>query len=120
MMEAMLQKKKTIPFYKYNNVSIADVKNGIENLESIYFPRKEICPYCNSNIKERRAIMCRECRNKEMAKNIPTKEELEKLIYIESFVTIGKKYGVTDNAARRWCKKYGLPYKSKELHSKAQ
>jgi len=60
--------------------------------------------------------MCIDCRNKEKAKNIPPKEELEKLIYEKSFVAIGKMYGVSDNAVRKWCKKYGLPYRYGELH----
>lgn len=45
-----------------------------------------------------------------------SKEELEKLIYIKSFVEIGKKYNVTDNAVRKWCKSYGLPFRYGELH----
>ena len=32
-----------------------------------------------------------------------------------SFVEIGKKYGVSDNAIRKWCKKYNLPYKKYKL-----
>ena len=46
----------------------------------------------------------------------PTKEQLEKLITNKTFVEIGKEYGVSDNAVRKWCKKYGLPYKYRELH----
>lgn len=28
---------------------------------------------------------------------------------------IGKMYGITDNAVRKWCKKFGFPSHSKEL-----
>ena len=59
--------------------------------------------------------MCEECYAKERAKNIPSKQDLEKLIYTTSFVALGKLYGVTDNAVRKWCKKYGLPYKRKDI-----
>jgi hypothetical protein len=41
----------------------------------------------------------------------PTKEELEELIPNNTFVALGKKYGVSDNAIRKWCKSYGLTYK---------
>lgn len=105
-------KKKKIPFYMYNNRTIKDIKNGTVDNGSIYIYGKEICPYCNKNIKGQKAIMCKECRKKENAKNIPSKEELEKLIYKQSFLSIGRKYGVSDNAVRKWCKKYGLPYKN--------
>lgn len=32
-----------------------------------------------------------------------------------SFVEIGKLYGVSDNAVRKWCKKYGLPYRRRDV-----
>lgn len=38
----------------------------------------------------------------------PTKEELEKLLKTHSYVKIGNMYGVSDNAVRKWAKKYGL------------
>ena len=60
--------------------------------------------------------MCWDCRCKERRKNIPPKEELEKLIYTTSFVKIGKKYNVSDNSVRKWCKGYGLPFRYGELH----
>lgn len=47
---------------------------------------------------------------------IPTKEELIQLFkkYI-TFENIGRLYGITGNAIKKWCKKYDLPYKAKEL-----
>lgn len=101
-----ITEKDLIPFYLHRDRVIK-----IENTSNIYIPGKNICPYCNNNIKERSAVMCKDCYNKEKSKNIPPKEELERLIYIESFVSIGKKYGVSDNAVRKWCKKYDLPYR---------
>jgi hypothetical protein len=38
----------------------------------------------------------------------PSKEELEKLIEQNNWVTIGQQYGVSDNAVRKWARKYGL------------
>lgn len=72
------------------------------------------CPLCGK-LKYSVANMCEECYAKERAKNIPSKQDLEKLIYTTSFVALGKLYGVTDNAVRKWCKKYGLPYKRKDI-----
>lgn len=48
-------------------------------------------------------------------KNRPTKEVLLNDIQTMSFVDVGKKYNVTDNTIRDWCKSYGLPYKKKDI-----
>lgn len=44
-----------------------------------------------------------------------TREELKEKIRTFSFVAIGEEYGVTDNAIRKWCKKYNLPFKKTEI-----
>jgi hypothetical protein len=41
---------------------------------------------------------------------------LKQLIRTKSFVSIGKSYGVTDNAIRKWCKKENLPTKKAEIN----
>lgn len=38
----------------------------------------------------------------------PNKEELAVLMSVGSFSSIGRKYGVSDNAVRKWAKAYGL------------
>lgn len=38
----------------------------------------------------------------------PTKEELEILIKENSFSALGRKFGVSDNAIRKWCKTYRI------------
>jgi Zn finger protein HypA/HybF involved in hydrogenase expression len=38
----------------------------------------------------------------------PTKEILEKEVKENTMVSLGKKYGVSDNAVRKWCKSYGI------------
>lgn len=77
--------------------------------------KNDICPCCNINVKSKNALMCLECYNKNKKTNIPTKEEIENLIYNTPFTKIGEMYGVTDNAVRKWCKKYGLPYRKKDM-----
>lgn len=41
----------------------------------------------------------------------PDKNELEILIREHSFCKIGRKYSVSDNAVRKWCKYYAITYK---------
>lgn len=45
----------------------------------------------------------------------PTREELKELIYSLPFTKIGEKFGVSDNAVRKWCKFYGLPHRKKDI-----
>ena len=41
--------------------------------------------------------------------NRPSREELKELIRTMPFTQIGEKYGVSDNAIRKWCKSENLP-----------
>lgn len=87
--------------------------DGIKPKKRIY--EKDICPICQVNLKLTTSKMCNECRKKEKAKNIPLKNELENLIYKLPFTQIGALYGVSDNAVRKWCQKYGLPYRRNDI-----
>jgi hypothetical protein len=73
---------------------------------------------CGKQIS-RGATRCYSCENirraKERKNDLPTREELKKLIRTTAFTTIGSMYGVTDNAVRKWCDKYGLPRKVKDI-----
>ena len=37
------------------------------------------------------------------------------MIRTMSFVKIGEQYGISDNAIRKWCKLYELPYRKKDI-----
>lgn len=75
----------------------------------------DLCPVCNTNYKSLASEMCQECRNKEKEKNIPAKETVKDLIRNKPFTQIGEMFNVSDNAIRKWCKKYGLPYKASDI-----
>lgn len=47
-------------------------------------------------------------------KNRPSKEELFDMLKTSSFKEVGRKYGVSDNTVKKWCKGYCLPSKRKE------
>lgn len=123
---------------------------------------KIICPVCGENFMRRSSQMCKHCRGKRNKKPDISKDELFKLIEINtydtiaqmlevdvetvscwyeyyinkerkkenivvagdkslsreilkqkirtmSFTKIGKEYGVSDNAIRKWCDAYNLP-----------
>mgnify|MGYP007070614342 CR=1 FL=1 len=71
--------------------------------------------YCIDCKKEvtKNAIRCRECDSKRLDKQErkvirPTKEELMYLITQNSFVSLGKKFGVVDTTVRKWCRYYKI------------
>lgn len=75
---------------------------------------KNKCPYCG-RLKSYTSKMCLDCYNKEQASNIPPKEELREHFKDKSMCAIGRIYNVSDNAVRKWCKKYGLPVNRKDI-----
>ncbi len=81
---------------------------------------KNYCIDCGKEICNG-SIRCIDCANKYKIKPIEelpiTREELKNLIRNTSFVQIGKKYNVSDNAIRKWCDKFNLPRKKSDINS---
>ena len=78
--------------------------------------RKFYCIDCGTEIT-RKAKRCNDCSHKHDRKvERPTLNELfNTLIDLNgNFTKVGEIYGITDNAVRKWCKSYGLPYKTKD------
>lgn len=130
------------PFWQGKELTlILDHINGInkdDRLENLRW----VCPNCNQQLDTTngkninhgnhtintcidcgkvitvKAQRCSACeykhRTSEVVEGI-TRKELKNLIRSTPFITIGKKYGVSDNAVRKWCDKYGLPKKSSEI-----
>lgn len=74
-----------------------------------------ICPICGG-IKHANSQMCKSCSDKQQQHaERPSRDILLEEIANSSFVAVGVKYGVTDNAIRRWCKSYGLPIHKQEI-----
>ena len=88
-----------------------------------------LCPNCHSQTdtfagKKCKSAMCIKKNNikkikKKIGKQISLppidRDKLKQLIRQTSFVEIGRRYGVTDNAVRKWCDKYKLPRKVSEI-----
>lgn len=72
----------------------------------------KVCPVCGG-IKAKGANVCHACGQKEREKNVPDlKSLINSLRQYKNFVKVGKEFGVTDNAVRKWCDKYGIPRSS--------
>lgn len=110
--------QKTIQFddetYLASNILSNYEKLSDDELYNSTHQGKYYCKDCGCEISQG-AIKCLSCRNKEKSKNIPDRDILKNLIRNTSFVQIGKKYNVTDNAVRKWCDKYGLPRRAREI-----
>lgn len=77
------------------------------------------CKECGIPIS-RRSTYCRKhgylLSGKRYKNGLIEKETLVELLTKESgnFTRVGKELGITDNAVRKWCKKYDLPYRTNE------
>lgn len=116
--------------YGVTDPTISDINSGRSwHNSKINYPirdgkiikRKDMyCSYCGKEItKDSKTNLCNACFKITMRKveHRPCKEDLYDLLIKHSFVYVGKLYGVTDNAVRKWCKLYGILEKSKYYRS---
>lgn len=80
---------------------------------------QNICPVCG-NIRDRHSVLCITCYNQQRKNSRKdggqlTRDELKDLIRRLSFTDIGRLYGVSDNAIRKWCDSYNLPRRKKDI-----
>ena len=76
------------------------------------------CPICeNTFIGFKSQIYCsQECVHiAQRHSERPTREEFKKLIREESFLSLGRKFNVSDKAISKWCVAYNLPSKKSEI-----
>lgn len=78
------------------------------------------CSCCGKELSNNcKTSLCGECYKdkKKNSNNKPCKEDLYSLLIDNSFSFVGRLYGVTGNAIRKWCESYGIPSKSKYYRS---
>lgn len=101
-----------------NHVSNLEYVTRQENMKKYYefsgIERKKFyCKKCHKEIS-RHSLHCIKC-NKRVRKNLyeklgKNKEDLIKEISkVQNFEKLGRKYKVTGNAVKKWCKKFGIP-----------
>lgn len=67
------------------------------------------CLVCGQSIRNTQHGKCKRCYALEHRKvEHPSADKLSELLQNNSFVAIGKIYGVSDNTVRKWCKAYGI------------
>lgn len=93
--------------------NVKDIIPQIETVEpKVLVPAKKNCPDCNTIISYK-STRCIQCTIKNTIttnikkSNRPSLEELkEDFKTLKSYVNVGKKYNVSDNAIRKWIKSY--------------
>ena len=62
------------------------------------------------------SVRCKQCESLHRRKDKPvSREELKQLIRTTPFTKIGKMFGVSDNAIRKWCVSFDLPKRSIDI-----
>lgn len=106
--------------FSFSDELISSKKDYELRTEEIEKNTKEyFCIKCGEKLsKESKTGLCPKCYSFTTRKcERPSREELKNLIRTVSFVQIGKKFNVTDNAVRKWCDAEGLPRKVIEIKS---
>ncbi len=68
----------------------------------------DVCPMCNGEKLKLRDFCSSECSSLNQTKFVVTKNELKELVSTTPFTRIGEKFGVSDNAIRKRCRKLGV------------
>lgn len=84
-------------------------KNGENSLKSKFVPNR-FCVRCAETLQDKQQNFCSEtcCALYSRKVERPNKSQLESDIHNMSIVKVGAKYGVSDNAVRKWMKSYGI------------
>lgn len=100
--------------------TISEINNGKTRIcEEINYPirmfkKQKFCNVCGTPIV-RSSEICIKCLGKKhRVVERPSKEELYNLLKNNSFLSVGRMFGVSDNAIRKWCISYGIPSKAKD------
>ena len=90
---------------------------GREDRKGLTGRKKYYCIDCGKEISPG-AKRCTECEGKRKQSNPPvSRDELKELIRNKPFTKIGEMYLVSDNAVKKWCDKYNLPRKKKDINT---
>lgn len=84
-----------------------------------YQKKEHFCLKCGKKLfSKSKTGKCSHCAGEDRrVTERPSRDVLKELIRNDTFVSIGKNYGVTDNTVRKWCDGYGLPRKKSDIRN---
>ena len=86
-----------------------------DRLEMVPRKEKNHCIDCGIEISDY-ATRCMKCAGLAKRQDLPiSREDLKYKIRTQSFLSIGKEFGISDNGIRKWCIHYNLPTKKMEI-----
>ena len=106
-------------FQIFNQELAQQLKEDRDKKLGIIPKEKVFCSNCGIEITGQGITgMCSKCvsQSNRISKR-PSREELKNLIRNKPFTQIGKQFGVSDNAIRKWCDAENLPRKVFEIKS---
>lgn len=96
----------------YKSITIA--QQLLDNPNLIPIPPEYRYTKCKRSKKKKNIIKIYDLQVR--LTSVPKRDVLIRdLKEMKNFKKIGKKYGVSDNAVRKWCKKYKLPYRASDI-----
>lgn len=100
---------------KYNTISPNGYNILLGGQKIRAYPNR--CSKCGEILKTK-STYCIKCGHEaQRVVEWPSRKELKQLIRLQSFISIGQQYNVSDNAIRKWCVYYNLPKTKKEIKS---
>ena len=88
-----------------------NIKNSTK--EKFGISTKKICECGMEHSYGSHCVACSQIKQRTVER--PSPEWLIKNIAERGFVSVGKQFGVSDNAVRKWCKSYGLPHLKRDI-----
>jgi hypothetical protein len=125
--KSALSEKKDVEYRKFKESLTSNVDGNLEpslNLKEGAETRhgipksikvKKTCQFCNNSLNNQKKYCSKECYiNSNKGKRPDVFELINKFKHLKTFTQVGKFYGVSDNAIRKWCYFYGILDKVKE------
>lgn len=122
LLHSTMSQRDIAEYYGVGEDTISEINHGkTRRLENYSFPlrnnrkEKKYCIDCGAEIllTSTRCSACEKISSRVVVR--PTRAELKDLIRNNSFLAIGKNFGVSDNSIRKWCIAYNLPTKKTEI-----